>query len=305
MSSADLSTCPICRQTVDPFTFNHSTGATSVISCVRCGEFRFGEDLASGVASIVPDYVRYFAGAVRELNERGVTPQLNNPDQFLQMVRIPKNPLEMMDRFLLSLNNRTLKADMHVALSEHDFSLAYAHDLGEWMYLARSIESAGLIEFPGDYQFRIRPAGYQRLIELTKDRATDNQAFVAMNFSPSLDNIYSEGIYPALIDAGYVPLRIDRKEHNNRIDDSIMAEIRKSGLLVADFTGQRTGVYFEAGFGLGLGVPVIWCCKESEKDELRRHFDTRQYNHILWDNAADLRRKLGNRIAATAPRLKA
>lgn len=59
--------------------------------------------------------------------------------------------------------------------------------------------------------------------------------------------------------------------HTDRIDDKILAEIRRSGLLVADFTGHRQGVYFEAGFALGLDVPVIWCCREDEIE--KAHFE--------------------------------
>ena len=33
-----------------------------------------------------------------------------------------------------------------------------------------------------------------------------------------------------------------------------MAEIRRSRFVVADYTGQVNGVYFEAGFALGLGL---------------------------------------------------
>jgi hypothetical protein len=43
-------------------------------------------------------------------------------------------------------------------------------------------------------------------------------------------------------------------------------------LLVADFTGQRGGVYWEAGFAQGLGIPVIRTCKSDELWKL--HFDT-------------------------------
>jgi hypothetical protein len=50
--------------------------------------------------------------------------------------------------------------------------------------------------------------------------------------------------------------------HNNKIDDEIVAEIRRSKFLLADFTCEkekvRGGVYFEAGFGMRLGIPVIW-----------------------------------------------
>jgi hypothetical protein len=33
-----------------------------------------------------------------------------------------------------------------------------------------------------------------------------------------------------------------------------MAEIQKSRFVVADYTGQRNGVYFEVGFAVGLGL---------------------------------------------------
>jgi hypothetical protein len=45
-----------------------------------------------------------------------------------------------------------------------------------------------------------------------------------------------------------------------------MAEIRRSRFVVADYTGQRNGVYFEAGFGLGLGLVVIPTCRADEVD---------------------------------------
>ncbi len=99
------------------------------------------------------------------------------------------------------------------------------------------------------------------------------------------------------MDGGYRAIRIDREEHNEKIDDRIVAEIRKSSLLVADVTGQRNGVYFEAGFAMGLGIPVIWTCQEEEIKKL--HFDTRQYSHIKWREPQELREKLLNRIEGT------
>ena len=57
-------------------------------------------------------------------------------------------------------------------------------------------------------------------------------------------------------------------EHSGKIDDRIIAEIRTAGLVVADFTGSRGGVYYEAGFASGLGIPVIWSCREDHLDQL-------------------------------------
>jgi nucleoside 2-deoxyribosyltransferase len=99
--------------------------------------------------------------------------------------------------------------------------------------------------------------------------------------------------------AGYEPLRIDQKQHNNKIDDEIMAAIRRSKFVVADFTKQRGGVYFEAGFAKGLGLEVIWLCRKDEIDEV--DFDTRQYSHIVWeaDKLTELSAALKNRVEAT------
>ena len=70
--------------------------------------------------------------------------------------------------------------------------------------------------------------------------------------------------------------------------------------MVADFTqgedGARGGVYFEAGFAQGLGIPVIYSCHKDSIDKL--HFDTRQYAHIVWKNSKELRVGLLNRIRA-------
>ena len=58
-------------------------------------------------------------------------------------------------------------------------------------------------------------------------------------------------------------------------------------------------MYFEAGFAMGLGRPVIWTCRKDDIDNA--HFDTRQYNHIVWENEKELYEKLKNRIEATIP----
>lgn len=145
----------------------------------------------------------------------------------------------------------------------------------------------------------VLPAGYD-LVENVTDQANSDQAFIAMWFDASMDDAYENGIDPGVRDAGFRPLRIDRKEHTNKIDDEIISEIRKSRFLIADFTSSpnqpRGGVYFEAGFALALGKPVVWCCRSDCIEQV--HFDTRQFNHIVWSHPAELRSKLKNRIGA-------
>lgn len=176
-------------------------------------------------------------------------------------------------------------------------------------YLLSYLEKNGWLESdplgPGlgpDILWRVSVEGHTRVDELEREeRAQDSsQAFVAMWFHESTAEAYEEGIEPAIVEAGYEPLRIDQKEHINKIDDEIIAEIRRSRFLVADFTqgenGARGGVYYEAGFAHGIGIPVIFTCREDAVETL--HFDTNHYNHIVWNTPEDLREKLRNRILA-------
>ncbi|WP_409348117.1 nucleoside 2-deoxyribosyltransferase [Paenibacillus gyeongsangnamensis] len=99
-------------------------------------------------------------------------------------------------------------------------------------------------------------------------------------------------------DAGFEPFRVNQSETTGKICDEIISQIRRSKFVVADFTGQRNGVYFEAGFAMGLGIPVIWICNKQEIAEGKLHFDTRQYNHIDWETEDELYTRLLNRIKA-------
>ncbi len=157
--------------------------------------------------------------------------------------------------------------------------------------------------------YRLTAEGVDQLERLTSGRTQFDQGFVAMWFGKELRPIYDNGFAVAIEESGYRPMRIDRKEHNNNIDDEMIAEIRRSRFLVADMTCPivdidghpqpvaRGGVYYEAGFAKGLGLEVIWTAREGMADHL--HFDIRQYPHIMWSNAEDLREKLRARIGAT------
>jgi len=181
--------------------------------------------------------------------------------------------------------------------------------MSEVSYLLDMLEAEEFLE-KGDHQtlsgpkeYAITPFGYAHLNEVATQAAKLEQAFVAMWFDPTMDEVYEKAISPALIEAGYSPMRIDKKDHNNKIDDEIVAEIKRSAFVISDFThgdkGMRGGVYYEAGLAHGLGLPVIFTCREDLFGEI--HFDTRQYNHLPWkaDQLDDFRTALVNRISAT------
>ena len=86
--------------------------------------------------------------------------------------------------------------------------------------------------------YRLTYQGWKRVGELTELESLASTAFVAMWFSPSMDNAYAHGMKLGIEDAGYKEVRIDRKQHNNKIDDEIISEIRRCKFVVADFTSE-------------------------------------------------------------------
>ena len=221
-----------------------------------------------------------------------------NVDEFL--AQFPSSADQFFDRALLNMSRMVTHPAMRVVFSGNIAPL-FCDDQDAGTMLEQ-LEGMGYIAIgdrgPGP---RITPKGWQRIKQLGAPGRTSRQVFVAMWFDPSRNSFYQDGIRPAVEADGITQaLRIDGKEHNSKIDDEIIAEIRRSRYVVADFTGDRGGVYFEAGFALGLGLPVIWCVDENDVGRL--HFDTRQYNHIIYTSSEDLRVKLNNRIRATMPR---
>ena len=154
---------------------------------------------------------------------------------------------------------------------------------------------------PGAYLCMVQLPGYSRVEEITTGIELD-RCFVAMWFDPSMNHVYDHGISPAIRAAGYDPRRIDRQDDLiGKIDDAIVSEIKRSRFLVADFThgdsGARGGVYYEAGLAHGIGIPVIFLCRHDVIKEV--HFDTRQFNHIVWDDVDELATRLTDRILAS------
>lgn len=176
-----------------------------------------------------------------------------------------------------------------------DYPLCYAKDQGEAFFYMKELAKLGFVtQDTGIAEMTIK--GYQKIEELTRASRQSDFAFVAMWFEASTNAVYDDAIAPGIRDAGYEPIRVDRVEHTNRIDDEIIGRIRGNRFMVADFTGQRQGVYFEAGMMLGLGRTVIWMCSKAELNSV--HFDTRQYNFIDYESTTDAKTRLYNRILA-------
>lgn len=305
--------CPVCQKPVPEWSYQWAEDAPGLIvptevKCPRCGTYRIVESAAIQLRDIPPNHgsrIR-LSGAIRERVDQFESVLLADVAATLSSVVVPADPPAQLDKLLLHIARAAPHLNFTAQLKlKSDYPLAYAWNEHELMLLLSRAKDLGLIEIPHGMTMEDASVGltldkgWPRVRELQTDRRDSWQAFVAMWFADEMTPAYTDGIEPALRACGYDPLRVDSVQHNGKIDDRIIAEIRKSGLLVADFTGHRGGVYFEAGFGLGLGIPVIWTCREDAIKDA--HFDTRQYNHITWKTPEELREKLQARIEATLP----
>lgn len=83
-----------------------------------------------------------------------------------------------------------------------------------------------------------------------------------------------------------------------------MADFTSCGECIAcdkcEHIGARGGVYFEAGFALGLGKTVFLTCREDRTKAV--HFDIDHLKRLQWETPEDLRKQLKNSIKAVLGR---
>lgn len=311
--------CPLCKGEADRCNHIPST-RTQRYNCPRCGKFEISNSLCSRMELGEYSEERYILSGLsrgawerekqrmqREKTTLYTTFRIdeNTIQDQVASLHLSRNPLDRMNKLLLLVQERTIDfrkgADFNF---EADYPLLFARDAAESLYFAQLGEMMSLLEGSDGYEritssstrLRLTSRGWERVEELRRSFVQSNKVFVAMWFDNIMTPIWEDGFKAELLALGYDPIRIDFQEHIDRTDDRILTEIRTSGFLVADFTGARSGVYFEAGFAMGLGKPVVWTCRRDWVDKL--HFDTRQFNHILWDkdNITEFREKFRNRI---------
>jgi Nucleoside 2-deoxyribosyltransferase. len=243
-----------------------------------------------------------YSAAIRELYEvSGREVWVEDLEVLLASVSVPQSPIDKIDRLLVYIARNTSTLDAGVIYDYTLFPIAYGKTENELHAFIRMAKDHGGYLTTGSIgdPILLTMAGWRRVEEVSKAKRDSARAFVAMSFDKALFEVWTHGFYPALNQVGYDPIRVDTEQTNHKIDNKIIADIRKCGLVIADFTGQSNGVYYEAGFAEGLGLDVVYSVRDTDIKKL--HFDTRQYSHIVWTDIPDLRKQLIDRVEATLP----
>jgi hypothetical protein len=297
-----------CRVCGSPATSEYSysrdrEGPFHWVGCERCIRFFMTEDAYSELEdnplkpTEVPVVSHYLA------HTRG-TPLTRDV-----LARVRRTPLpsvsERADRLLQWMAEQNGLPGALIAVPEESpklLGLVHAFDPIDFRYLFFDyLLPKGFIDSasPGspDFQARITPDGWAHLDTLTKRDLYSSTGFIAMSFRDELKPL-ELALREAIRIAGYRPIRSDDEPKDDHIMNQILAEIRASRFVVADFTHQPGGVYFEAGFARGLGITVFRSCIKAQEKQL--HFDIAQFPFHFWsdDNLEQLTKDIHDDIRA-------
>jgi hypothetical protein len=287
--------CPVCNLEAESLP---SGGDWVGIACRRCGRFRVSSSLMASSAerSSMEGNLRLSA-FLRQQNEAGTEPPLLTTASLPSIVDdLPHHdPRTKLDLLLRLIHARTGTPGASVKLdTQLDAPLAWIESPLEFELLLGELEKRDLVErehIPGT---ALR--GSARVVRLTflglDKTPRTGQVFVAMPFHPSREADYTDGILPAIEDAGYRAYRVKDDPSGGKIDELILAEIRRSAFLVADASGQNVNVYFEAGFAEGLGRSVVWIVSRKQIESGPLPFDTQTVSHVVFETKDELRREL-------------
>ncbi len=285
--------CPFCTEILPDAP---TGGDYHNFRCPNCGHYQVTGSAYHKAKNLSVDQIAVVRGWIHDQNAMGSLPMISSDFEAILDTPLPSFQ-EKLNRLLAEIvSNQSGYGDKPDPFDPALVPVIYGKDANELGYFGKALVDMGFISRTAGGAFRITPEGYLKAEREAQKPKKSIQGFVAMSFDDDLKPPYDAGFAPGIRSAGYVPVRVDRVEHVNRIDDEIIAQVRRSRFVIADFTKNRPGVYFEAGFALGLGLPVIWCCRSEDMPDL--HFDVRQYNVIIWEEPEQIAGPLQKRIEA-------
>ena len=294
--------CAICKLETEVVQTEHET----CFKCPRCGEYRGDREIGWEGPQDSEHQVK-LSGWVQEQNGFGVAPVITPTEsRRIRAMRLPGLRYRA-DKALriIVIQHPQISEVVNINSIIDDKRLqgaSYSSNRQSLMVLVSILIDEGCLRpwekqiLPGTTAVSLTAKGFLAAEALGTTMLNVGQGFVAMSFSDELRGAWLDGFDPAIRAAGYSPMRIDAKDYAGGVMDEIIAEIRRSRFVIADCTQQRNGVYFEAGFAIGLGLTVIPTCRAD--DMKNRHFDIQHLNTLEWKAPEELATTLSKRILA-------
>lgn len=300
-----MEVCPLCNfDKVEKFP---QIGAAENISCPNCGNFEISYGVLSENGLLTNENKPIISYYIRNnQSNRAISLTYHKVKSILDSVHLP-NPAEQYENIILflgdniksisgkiTLDGRTLIARIGSRNKEDIFYLVQQFNMDE--YGSAYDTHNGMIL----YTFNLSLKGWGKYEELKKSSKYSKLAFMAMKFGNNeLNNLFEGTIKNAIFKTGFEIRKLDEDKTAGLIDNKLQVNIHRSKFLVADLTHGNQGAYWEAGFATGLGIPVIYICKERVFNKRKTHFDTNHHLTITWENKPISLIKFADELKAT------
>jgi hypothetical protein len=309
-----MSTCIVCETEGAEALGVGDSGGSVRFDCRRCGSF-----VLSGTAESTLTPKLNEKGLRRSLMSHTLRRMQRPGDKHLRVItddelptfwrneRLP-TPQQQADSLILWIGDNqetsfaTTTIDRTAIAAWIGLQISRLDDSPGWAWLHSQLEREQFYDAEvrqGRVLYlRLTMKGWAKYQSLKKTELQSRTAFMAMKFNQNdLNRVVAECFRPAVKRAGFELRLITDQQPAGLIDNQLRAGIIASRFVIADLTHGSPGAYWEAGFGEGLGLEVIYTCAKAAWEEQGTHFDTNHLNTIIWD--LDDLKKAEDRLTAT------
>lgn len=215
--------------------------------------------------------------------------------EFYKTVNANERPLLLLKRSSI-IAKQNKNPFLPISLSIIDMFYCKILTNEEMLVWLNHLENQGLLSLKretighSNISFSLKPLG---LRYEENEKIISNTVFIAMSFDVTMqDNRTS--IMKSVRSCGLEPKIVSEVEYLGGIVDKIENLISESLFVIADFTGHKNGVYYEAGIAEGKNKPVIYMGQKEDMEN--SHFDIKHLNQIRYVDLNDLENRLTERI---------
>jgi len=307
--------CPICDSSVTPM-INANAGL-ELYFCPQCGMYQYfpnDSGVNSGNRHLIAGYLfeTRKEAELQRIDMRQICGE--KVKNLLSSPIIPKTSMQYLDKILLHIYKLENGFSCQLLMANFHPAIGYAKNREEFSLMIHSLMDMGYMKYQsvdgGDLAYYLTIEGLQYTESLLASNKNSTTAFIAMRFTNEMRVVRDEAIKPAALTCGFDAFTVDEEEYLGDVTDRIITGIKTCRFVIADFTDNNLGVYYEAGYAKGLGIPVIKTCRKdwhddptidviTKKKKNQLHFDIEHDNLILWESQEDLARKLEAKIRAT------
>jgi nucleoside 2-deoxyribosyltransferase len=235
---------------------------------------------------------------IREQNDEfNNIPELSR-EKIQQIINLPDKTIkEQFNLFLLNLYKDNWNNDLEILRIKSwikDLEILYkiAKKANE-----KKFTNIGFVMGGNNFIFheKLTFDGISYVESLQQPNQNSKKIFLAFKFNDKNKTIFNN-LADQIRELELNPIIVNQyiTGHNEKIGDKIISELKSSKILIADLTEHSQNVYYEIGYAMGMGIPVILTCKKNEIDNLA--FDINQYPVFDWKDEKELVEKVINRI---------